>query len=323
LSFFDLLYKTMNTPQKSLTLYAWLSILAAFTTIALKSYAYWLTDSVGLLSDALESLINLVAAVIMLIALSISARPPDDGHAYGHEKIEYFSSGAEGIMILLAAFSIGFTAWERLSNPQPLQQLDVGIAISVFASLINLVVAKILIGAGKRRQSIPLESDGKHLMTDVWTTVGILIGIASISAANHFEISMALARRLGLTGWEILDPIIAILVAINIVWAGLQLIRRTVSGLMDAALVPEEQAEIVNILEQFSASHGIAYHALRTRYAGARRFMSVHILVPDNWTVKQGHDLIETLEQQIMSLLDNIDIDAHLEPIDDLASWQH
>jgi len=313
----------MSATQKSLTFYACLSILAAIATIALKSYAYWLTGSVGLLSDALESLINLVAAIIMLVALSISARPPDENHAYGHEKIEYFSSGAEGIMILLAAISIGYTAVERLSHPQPLQQLDVGIAVSVLASLINWVVAKILISVGKRRQSITLEADGKHLMTDVWTTAGILIGIVTISAANHFEISLAFAKRLGLTGWEILDPMIAILVAIHIVWAGLQLIRRTASGLMDTALDPEERTKIVSVLEQFSASHAITYHALRTRYAGARRFMSVHILVPGNWTVKQGHDLLETLEQQIMALFDNIDIDTHLEPIEDPASWQH
>lgn len=313
----------MSAEQKSLTIYGWLSILAAISTIALKSYAYWLTDSVGLLSDALESLINLVAAVIMLIVLSIAARPPDDGHAYGHEKIEYFSSGAEGIMILLAAFSIGFAAWERLWHPQPLQQLDVGIAISVFASLINLAVARVLIGVGKRRQSITLESDGKHLMTDVWTTVGILIGIAVISVANHFEASLVAARQLGLNGWEILDPIIAILVALNIVWAGLQLIRRTISGLMDAALSADEQAAIVAVLEQFAASGEITYHALRTRYAGARRFMSVHVLVPGHWTVQQGHDLVETMEQQIMTLFDNIDIDTHIEPIEDIASWRH
>lgn len=313
----------MSAEQKSLTIYGWLSILAAISTIALKSYAYWLTDSVGLLSDALESLINLVAAVIMLIVLSIAARPPDDGHAYGHEKIEYFSSGAEGIMILLAAFSIGFAAWERLWHPQPLQQLDVGIAISVFASLINLAVARVLIGVGKRRQSITLESDGKHLMTDVWTTVGILTGIAVISVANHFEASLAAARQLGLNGWEILDPIIAILVALNIVWAGLQLIRRTISGLMDAALSADEQAAIVAVLEQFAASGEITYHALRTRYAGARRFMSVHVLVPGHWTVQQGHDLVETMEQQIMTLFDNIDIDTHIEPIEDIASWRH
>lgn len=313
----------MNSPQKSLTLYGWLSIMAAVSTIALKSYAYLLTGSVGLLSDALESLINLVAAVIMLVVLSISARPPDDTHAYGHEKIEYFSSGAEGIMILLAAFSIGFAAWERLWNPQLLHQLDLGIAISVFASLINLVVARILIGVGRSQQSITLEADGKHLMTDVWTTVGILIGIALISVANRFEATLALAKHLGLNGWEILDPIIAIGVALHIVWAGLQLIRRTVAGLLDAALSAEEIAGIVEVLEQFVVSDGIAYHALRTRYAGARRFMSVHVLVPGGWTVQQGHDLLESMERQIMDKFDNIDIDTHLEPIEDLASWEH
>lgn len=313
----------MAAEQNSLARYGWLSIAAAISTIALKSYAYWLTDSVGLLSDAMESLINLVAAVIMLIVLSIAARPPDDGHAYGHEKIEYFSSGAEGIMILLAAFSIGITAWERLWAPQPLQKLDVGIAISVFASLINLAVARILISVGKSRQSITLESDGKHLMTDVWTTVGILAGIAMISVANHFEASLSLARQLGMSGWEILDPIIAIGVAINILGAGLQLIRRTAAGLLDAALSADEQAEIVAVLEQFVTSDQIAYHALRTRYAGARRFMSVHVLVPGDWTVQQGHDLVETMELKIMTLFDNIDIDTHLEPIEDIASWRH
>ncbi len=297
--------------------------MAAIATIALKSYAYLLTGSVGLLSDALESLINLVAAIIMLIVLSISARPPDDNHAYGHDKIEYFSSGAEGILILLAAISIGITAWERLWNPQLLQQLDIGIAISILASVINLVVAKILISVGKRQQSITLESDGKHLMTDVWTTVGILIGIALITAANYFEPSMAFAKKLGMNGWEILDPIIAILVAINIVWAGLQLIKRTVSGLMDAALTEEDLSAIIQILDQYSDSDDISYHALRTRYAGSRRFMSVHILVPGKWSVQQGHDLVENIEQQIMTLFDNIDIDTHLEPIEDLVSWQH
>lgn len=315
--------KTTNTcKQQSITAYAWLSIMAAIATIALKSYAYWLTDSVGLLSDAMESVINLVAAVIMLIVLSIAARPPDEGHAYGHEKIEYFSSGAEGIMILLAAFSIGYTAWERLWHPQPLQQLDVGIAISVLASLINLGVAQILIRVGKRRQSIPLESDGKHLMTDVWTTVGILLGIAVITIANHFEPSLALARRLGLSNWDILDPIIAMLVAVNIVWAGLQLLRRTVSGLMDAALLPDEQSAIIAVLEQYTIDDNLAYHALRTRYSGARRFMSVHVLVPGHWTVQQGHDLVEIIEQQIMTIFDNIDIDTHLEPIEDPVSWE-
>lgn len=313
----------MAAEQKSLARYGWLSIAAALSTIILKSYAYWLTDSVGLLSDALESLINLVAAVIVLITLNIAARPPDDNHAYGHDKIEYFSSGAEGIMILLAACSIAYTAWERLLHPEPLQQLDVGIAISVFASLINLFVARVLISVGRSRHSITLEADGKHLMTDVWTTIGILIGIGLIAVGNRFQFTLDLAAHLGMPGWEILDPIIAILVALNIVWAGLHLIRRTIAGLMDAALPEEELAEIVAILERFAASDNITYHALRTRYAGARRFMSVHVLVPGQWSVQQGHDLLEMIEQQIMDRFDNIDIDTHLEPIEDLASWQH
>jgi len=313
----------MTAKQKSLTIYGWLSIAAAISTIALKSYAYWLTNSVGLLSDALESLINLVAAVIMLIVLSIASRPPDNRHAYGHEKIEYFSSGAEGIMIIFAAVSIGWTAWERLEHPQALQQLDVGIAISVFASLINLFVAKILMHVGKRRHSITLESDGQHLMADVWTTVAILIGVAGISVGNHFESTLALAKQLGMHDWAVLDPIMAFLVALLIIRAGLQLIRRTIAGLMDAALSIDEQTAIVGILEQFVATDKIAYHALRTRYAGARRFMSVHVLVPGSWTVQQGHDLVETIELRIMALFDNIDIDTHLEPIEDLASWRH
>ncbi len=313
----------MNAEPNSLARYGWLSIAAAISTIALKSYAYWLTDSVGLLSDALESLINLVAAVIVLIVLSIAARPPDENHAYGHDKIEYFSSGAEGIMILLAAVSIAYTAWERLWHPTPLQQLDLGIAISIAASLINLIVARILISVGLRRQSITLEADGKHLMTDVWTTLGILVGIGLIAVGNHFAVTLNLAKQLGLNGWEILDPIIAIMVALHIIWAGLQLIRRTVSGLMDAALPDAELELIVEVLQRFAASDNITYHALRTRYAGARRFMSVHVLVPGDWSVQKGHDLVEMIEQQIKGKFDSIDIDTHLEPIEDLASWRH
>lgn len=313
----------MTAQTSSLAIYGWLSIAAALATIALKSYAYWLTGSVGLLSDALESLINLVAAVIVLISLSIAARPPDENHAYGHDKIEYFSSGAEGIMILLAAVSIAFTAWERLWHPESLQQLDLGIAISVFASLINLIVARILIGVGRKRQSITLEADGKHLMTDVWTTIGILTGIGVIAVCNHFELTRGLPEQWGLPGWELLDPIIAIGVAIHILWAGMELIRRTVAGLMDAALPEDELAQVVAILEEFAAAEHISYHALRTRYAGARRFVSVHILVPGNWTVQQGHDYVELIEQAIADHFDSIDIDTHLEPIEDLASWEH
>ena len=312
----------MSVKKKSLTLYGWLSITAAMSTIALKTYAYLLTDSVGLLSDALESIINLVAAIIMLFVLHIAAQPPDEKHPYGHEKIEYFSSGAEGVMILLAAISIGMTAWERLLSPQPLQQLDLGIGISIIASVINFVVAKILIRAGKKYRSLPLESDGKHLMTDVWTTVGILLAIGAIMLANAIPASVNFAQKFGFE-WEILDPIIAIFVALNIVLAGLQLIRRTIAGLMDVALPIEEQAQIITVLEEFSASQGITYHAFRTRCSGTQRFVSAHILVPGNWTVQRGHDLVEEIEQKLNAIFEHIDIDTHLEPIEDPASWEH
>lgn len=312
----------MSSKNKSLTLYGWLSITAAISTIVLKTYAYLLTDSVGLLSDALESIINLVAAIIMLFVLHIAAQPPDEKHPYGHEKIEYFSSGAEGVMILLAAISIGMTAWERLVTPQPLQQLDLGIGISIIASIINLIVAKILIRAGKKYRSLPLESDGKHLMTDVWTTVGILLAIGAIMLANSIPESVNFAHQFGFE-WEILDPLIAIFVALNIVFAGLQLIRRTISGLMDVALPIEEQAQIIAILEEFSASQGITYHAFRTRCSGTQRFVSAHILVPGNWTVQRGHDLVEEIEQKLSAIFEHIDIDTHLEPIEDPASWEH
>jgi cation diffusion facilitator family transporter len=299
--------------RHSLTRYAWLSIAAAISTIALKSYAYWLTNSVGLLSDALESLINLVAAIIALLALTLAAKPPDENHTYGHDKIEYFSCGVEGIMILLAAFSIIIAAWERLQHPQALQQIDVGLIISSIATLINLVVAKVLIKAGKRYQSITLEADGRHLMTDVWTTIGIIAGIGTL----------ATLQWLGYEGWEILDPIIAIVVAINILWAGIGLMRRTFAGLMDVALSEEELNTIKTILDIFVDQQGIKYHELRTRYSGSLRFLSVHILVPGEWTVQKGHDLLEQIESEIRSQFERIDIDTHMEPLEDIVSWQH
>lgn len=302
---------TRCTP--SLLLYAWLSIAAAIATILLKSYAYWLTGSIGLLSDALESLINLAAAVIALLALTLAAKPPDRKHAYGHEKIEYFSSGAEGVMILLAAFSILAAAWNRLQHPQPMQQLDIGLAVSFAASLINLLVARILIRVGKRRHSITLEADGRHLMTDVWTTAGVLAGVGAI----------AVMEALGYQGWDILDPVIAMLVALNIIWAGIGLIRRTFAGLMDEAMSRREQDTIEYVLDDFAREQGVDYHALRTRYAGNRRFVSVHILVPGEWSVQQGHDLLEAIEIEIRHHFDIIDIDTHLEPIEDIASFRH
>ncbi|WP_305908672.1 cation diffusion facilitator family transporter [Methylomarinum sp. Ch1-1] len=304
---------TVNHSSCSLTVYAWLSIAAAVATITLKSYAYWLTDSVGLLSDAMESLINLAAAVIALLALTVAAKPPDEKHAYGHEKVEYFSSGAEGVLILLAAISIMWVAWERLLHPQPIRQLDIGLVVSAIASLINLLVARVLIRVGKRRQSITLEADGRHLLTDVWTTAGVIAGVGVIAGLQW----------LGYQGWERLDPIIAILVAVNIVWTGIGLMRRTFAGLMDVALDSREQETIIAILDEFVRREGIAYHALRTRYSGSRRFISVHILVPGVWTVQQGHDLLELIESRISRRFDSIDIDTHLEPIEDIVSWRH
>lgn len=313
----------MKQANPKLYRFGWLSLLAAVVTIVLKSYAYWLTDSVSLLSDAMESLINLTAAVIVLIVLRIAAKPADDDHAYGHEKVEYFSSGAEGILILLAAVSIFMTAWQRLAQPVPLQALDWGLLISVIASLINGLVAWVLIRAGKRYRSLALEADGRHLLTDVWTTLGIIVGIGLIELGRRWPALQALTDQWGWHNWEIIDPLIAMLVACNIVWAGLVLIRRTFAGLMDEALSSDEQAQIIEILDRFVAEQPIDYHALRTRYAGSRRFMSVHILVPGEWTVQQGHDLLETIEQTIEAHFGNIDIDTHLEPIEDSASWQH
>ena len=303
----------MRNSRQSLTRYAWLSIAAALSTIALKSYAYWLTNSVGLLSDALESLINLVAAIFALIALTLAAKPADDDHAYGHDKIEYFSSGAEGVMILLAAISIAYSAWERIHNPQLIQQLDLGLTISFVATLINLIVARILIAAGKKHHSITLEADGRHLLTDVWTTVGIIAGIGTL----------AVLQWLDYEGWEILDPIIAILVAVNILYAGISLIRRSFAGLMDGSLNKDELETIKKVLDDFVQQYGIEYHALRTRYSGSQRFLSVHILVPGDWTVQKGHDLLELVEDKLRNQFDRIDIDTHLEPVEDIVSWQH
>jgi cation diffusion facilitator family transporter len=295
----------MTENHPSLTRFAWLSIAAALLTISLKAGAYWLTDSVGLLSDALESLVNLVAASIALVVLIIAARPPDEEHPYGHDKAEYFSSGVEGGLILLAALSIVATVLDRLLHPHPLEQVGLGLSVSVIASLINFGIARILLTAGRRYHSITLEADAQHLMTDVWTSAGVLLGVGAVY----------------LTGWDRLDPLIALAVAANIVWTGVHLVRRSALGLMDTALPVEEQAVIKNILDQYQHD-GMQYHALRTRRAAARRFVSVHILVPGVWTVQQGHDLLERIEAQIRAQLANATIFTHLEPLEDPVSWQ-
>lgn len=291
--------------KANLTRFAWLSIFAAMLTIALKAAAYYLTGSVGLLSDALESVVNLVAAIIALVTLTVAVKPSDEEHAYGHSKAEYFSSGVEGALILLAAGVIIWTAIPRLITPHPLEQVGLGLGISMLASVINLGVARVLMRAGRERNSITLEANAHHLMTDVWTSLGVLAAIGLVA----------------LTGWMRLDPIIAILVACNIVWTGVQLLRRSVSGLMDAAIPAAELARVEDVLQRYR-EQGIHFHALRTRQAGARQFVSVHVLVPGEWTVKRGHQLVDQIEANIREVLPNGHAFTHLEAINDPAAWQ-
>lgn len=291
--------------RSTLTRYAWLSIAAAITTMALKGAAYWLTGSVGLLSDAIESSVNLLGAVIALVVLTIAARPADDNHAFGHSKAEYFASGAEGILILIAAICIGVAAINRLIVPQPLEQAGAGLAISTAAALINFFVARILLRAGIKYRSITLEADGRHLMTDVWTSAGVIAAIIAVA----------------LTGWQMLDSIIALVVAANIVWSGYHLVKRSTSGLMDSTLPPEELALLKRILEKYM-QQGVQHHALRTRQAASRRFITLHVLVPGSWTVEAGHDLLEHLEADIRATLPDVTITTHLEPQDSPASHQ-
>ena len=297
--------KTINIKDRSfLTRYAWISIGAAVLTMALKTLAYLLTGSVGLLSDALESLVNLAGALMALAMLTIAARPADEDHAYGHSKAEYFSSGVEGTLILIAAVSIVIAAFPRLITPQPLEQVGLGLVVSVGASLINFVAALILLRAGKKYTSITLEANAHHLMTDVWTSVGVLGGVGIVA----------------ITGWQRLDPIMAFLVAGNIIWAGVRILRESALGLMDTALPVEEQEILKKALEPYTQK-SVQYHALRTRQSGSRRFASLHILVPNTWTVFEGHQLLESIEADIRRALPSITVFTHLEPINDPASF--
>jgi cation diffusion facilitator family transporter len=297
------MHNVIPVDRSSLTRFAWLSIAAALTTIALKTVAYLLTDSISLLSDAVESLVNLAGALMALSMLIIAARPPDDEHAFGHSKAEYFASLVEGILILGAAVAIGYTAIERLLHPRPLEQMSVGLIISTGASVVNLVVAQILIRAGKKYDSITLEADGKHLMTDVWTSVGVIGGLIVVT----------------ISGWTVLDPLMALLVAINIVWTAFDLLRRSVNGLMDTALPKAEQKIIAEVMERYRAKQ-VEFHALRTRQAASRRFLSVHVLVPGHWSVHDAHHIAEDFEGQIRAELGDAIIHTHLEPVDDEIS---
>jgi len=292
----------VGTPN--LKRFAWLSIAAAIATIALKTAAYVMTGSVGLLSDAVESLVNLVGAIMALAMLTVAARPADEDHTYGHSKAEYFSSGVEGTLILFAAVSIGVAAVLRFLAPQPIEQVGVGIAVSFVASAINLAVALVLRRAGKQHHSITLEANAQHLLTDVWTSAGVIVGVGAVVA----------------TGWLRLDPIVAMLVAANIVWTGSRIVQRSVLGLMDTVLPAGELAGVRAALDN-CLKDGVEYHALRTRQSGARRFVSVHVLVPGAWTVHRGHELLEDIEARIRAAVPNVTVLTHLESLDDPASW--
>jgi cation diffusion facilitator family transporter len=292
--------------SNSLERFAWLSVAAALATIALKTLAWWLTGSVGLLSDALESLVNLAAALLALAMLRLAASPPDEEHPYGFSKAEYFAAGIEGALIVLAAGGILFAAVPRLFHPEPLGAPILGLGISAAASLINLGAAIVLLRAGRNHDSIALEADGRHLMTDVWTSAGVIVGVALVYA----------------TGWLLLDPLVALAVAVHIVWTGVALVRRSASGLLDAAIPQADRDTIQTLFKEYSRRYGVSFHAFRSRRAAARRFVSFHLLVPDAWSVAQAHRLSEEIEERIRSLVPGASIFTHIEPISEPASYQ-
>jgi cation diffusion facilitator family transporter len=297
--------RTNSTMQRStLTRYAWLSIGAALTTIALKSAAYFMTGSVGLLSDAAESLVNLAGACMALVMLVIAAKPPDENHHYGHTKAEYFASGAEGMLILIAAVGIGYAAINRLFNLQPLDQLGPGLIVSAISALINLFTARILLRVGRAEESITLEADGHHLMTDVWTSIGVIVGIGLV----------------GLTGWSLLDPLIALLVTLNICRTGVDLVSRSIQGLMDTAL-PESDHQCIEAILARYREQGIAFHAVKSRQSAGQRFLSMHVLVPGEWATRRSHDLVQEIESAIRQELTGIRVFTHLEPLEDPLSF--
>ena len=294
-----------NRRRKRLVRVISLSIAAAVLTIAMKVVAWLLTDSIGLLSDAAESVVNLVAALVALAVILWSTRPPDEDHSYGHEKADYLSAGFEGALIVLAAVTIAYAAIGRLIDPVELTDVWAGLAVSALASVVNLIVGRYLISTGREETSMTLEADGQHLMTDVWTSVGVIVGVALVY----------------LTGFERLDPIIALLVAANIVRTGVSLMRGSMAGLMDKALPVEELKAVTRVLDGH-ASETIQFHALRTRRAGRRAFVSVHVLVPGDWSVQRGHDYAEGIEEELRQVFDQATVFTHLEPVEDPLSFE-
>ena len=291
--------------NSSLTKFAWLSIFTAVATISLKSIAYFLTGSVGLLSDALESLVNLAAAIIALTMLKIAEQPPDEEHRYGHSKAEYFASIMEGLFIFVAAVAIIVSAVNRIIHPKIIEQAYIGLGISITASIINYVVSVKLLKVGKKYHSITLEADGHHLMTDVITSIGVIVAVFLVAV----------------TGWQILDPIVAIFVAFNIILTGYKLMKRSVLGLLDSSISSEEINIIKSILNKYERK-GLKFHGLRTRQSAQRRFVDFHVLTPGNWSVRKGHDILEDIEKEIRDSIDKVTISTHLEPVEDPRSHE-
>ena len=295
---------TTPVETSGLTKYAWLSIAAAVVTIALKTGAYLLTGSVGLLSDAAESVVNLVAAIIALIALTVAVRPADAGPHYGHGKAEYFSAGLEGLMIFVAAGVILFSAVGRFIHPTALDGLGLGVAISAAATVINAAVGLVLIRVGRRERSVTLTADGKHLMTDVWTSVGVLAGVILV----------------GVTGWQRLDPVVAAIVGVNILVTGGRLVAQSVRALLDQSLGPVDLAAVVAALDGFRSAE-VGFHGLQTRQSGRQRYVTVHVLVQGAWTVQAGHDLLERVEAAVRAALPDTTVMTHIEPSEDPRAY--
>jgi cation diffusion facilitator family transporter len=288
----------LGSVDRLLARFMLLSLATALVTMALKALAAALTGSVGFLSDALESGVNLVAAIVALVALRVAGRPADADHHFGHGKAEYVSALVEGAMIFVAAGAIVWTAVRRLMDPAPLERPVLGLALTTVASGINLAVGLALLRAGRRHRSITLVADGKHLLTDVWTSAGVLVGIALVA----------------LTGWEQLDPIVALAVGANILLTGYGLVRRSLNGLLSGALPAHDQALVDGVLARYAAEHGVVATAVRTVESGRQRFVFVDLTAPDDWTVRIAHDLADRIEADVAAALPGCTTFIHVEP---------
>ncbi len=297
--------QTDDGRDHDLSRYAVISIVTSIVVIAMKMAAWWVTGSVGLLSDAAESLVNLVAAIAAFVALRVAARPADHSHNFGHTKAEYFSAVFEGVMIVLAAAVIIAAAVNRLIHPHELESVGIGLLISIVATTLNGAVGVLLLRTGKKHRSLTLEADGKHLLTDVWTTVGVVVGVFLVAV----------------TGWLPLDPIIAIAVAVNILVVGAGLVRRSGSGLMDSALPSGERAGIDAVLNRYRRQ-GIDFHDIRTRESGRQQFLQMHMLVPGAWSVQRAHDMSEQIETELRDDFGHLAITIHVEPLDDPRAYE-